>query len=226
MNESKFLDEALHIADVIQNIVDKKISAIPGYGPVISVFLTCLVDSVGSFVEGHFKEVYSDRVRLLHQPVIGATLVRLRRFYEHYPTLKATFQEELNAFDEYSIARLRKFYPLLYKLWVTKDLLLTTAYAEELSTNDLESIFQDYFRRDDKPTKVDLLVSSVTTVINKDVESFVSIEDLFIDLGNNLLEEAKDSDELKAVLKKVISEKVLDLIPEKWIHALKKNDDT
>lgn len=225
MNESKFLDEALRIADVVKNIVDKKISAIPGYGPVVSVFLTCLVDSVGSFVEGHFKEVYSDRVRLYHQPIIGATLVRLRRFYEHYPTLKATFQEELNAFDEYAIARLRKFYPLLYKLWVTKDLLLTTAYAEELSTNDLESIFQDYFRRDESPNKVERLIASVTEVINKDVESFVSIEDLFIDLGKNLLTEAKDSEELKAVLKKVIDEKILDLIPEKWIHVLEKNDD-
>lgn len=198
---------------LIRKSVIEKTKDWPLYGSVVYLFSSTLVDSLGSFLEGEFDEVYKEKLSALHVPILGGTALKLSKFYNHYPSLKEEYNVELSDLsNQGNVELLRKSYEPLYKIIVSQDIFMLVAYAKEIALEDWRGIVADYRRKDTLPSKLQHLLNEVSPTIQENADSFWDIHDFFKDYYKKLSTEIKNdagfrkllSDVLKKTLGKIL----------------------
>lgn len=190
---------------VVRKSVVEKLKDIPLYGQIAYIFSSSLLDSLGGYIEGEFDEVYKEKLAALHVPILSGTVLKLNKFYNHYPSLKEEYEVELSDLDnQNNVNLLRSSYEPLYKILVSQDLLMCTAYAREIAIEDWRSIVKDYHRRDMTPSKLQNLLNELPNVIQENSESFWDIHDFFKDFYSKLSSEVKKDDGFKKLLSDVL----------------------
>lgn len=214
MNEEELIEVFEKGLNTINEKLVDKLNGIPMYGPILYVFVSSLVDALGSFVEGDFDEVYRDKLDALHVPITGATVRRVVKFYNHFPSLAQAYAVELADITSVAnLSRLRKHYEPLFKVLVLKDFFMTVAYAEEVKQERWADLADDYFRRDGEPSKLQALLNAKEPIITGDTASFLSVLDFLKEFANELTDEFKNNKEFKTRLAKITKDVLGPAIP-------------
>ena len=199
-NERKTIETFNKALIKVRDLIEPKLEAIPTYGPIAYIIIHHLIEGFTTTLEDKFEEVYNKRLSTYNSSVVVATKHRIVKFFGHFPELSEEFKQELDNLDR-DLSHLKRAYTPLYKILVVKDILLRTAYADDLRNYRIREIVEDYYSQESKVAK---LIKSFDDVPHENrEEAFIKIKHIVVASLRSLTRSGAShySDEMKDILK-------------------------
>jgi len=208
MKEDVVLDYLNKGLLLVNKLAVPQLNHVPMVGPVLSVVTSIFVDTVLGETNELFKDAYSRSIDAIYQPVASASPVRLKKFYSfYYDTLSKSIGTYI---DNNDLEYLKKAYPVLFKILVLDDLILTTVYFDEMNAGQWDKIIEDFNKPVNKVTEFSEAMSHISgkpgdSDVLADVESFV--REISAEFSSEYKNNTKFRDDLIKLVKNILGNK-------------------
>ncbi len=182
MNEDKIIKLFHTFIDKTEKLVDKYSVHIPLFGDVAAFLVNTLLKSSASVVDKRVDDILNNAIKLQYTPIVGATKIRVVKFFSSFPELKDFYDEN----KDVNFKDLKVAYTPLYKIKVLEDPILTFFYEDELKNEDYAFIVRDYWDADGELAK---FISTLDGMVREGkLEGLVTAKDYFKEFLSNISE--------------------------------------
>lgn len=208
MKEEVVLDYLNKGLELVNKLGVPQLNNVPVAGPVLKVVTSILLDTVLGQTNDLFKDAYSRSIDLIYQPISSASPIRLKKFYSFYSdTLSKSIGEHIESND---VDYLKKAYPVLFKILVLDDLILTTVYFDEINEGHWDKIIEDFNKTSNKVTEFSEAVKLISpnpgdSDVISDIESF--IREISSEFSSEYKNNSKFRDDLTKIVNNILGKK-------------------